>query len=259
MLMAKGLTASDIVLSYGGVRALDGVNLSVDQGTIHAVIGPNGAGKTSLLNVLAGFTRMVSGTVRLGDQRIDGLGPSEISRAGIARTFQNIQLFDSETAFTNVLLGAESRARTGVIRTVLGTRAVRRGIEVARQRVAHCLELVGLDSVSDHRAGSLPYGRQRMLEIARALATQPEILLLDEPGAGLNATEKRELASILRAIIAQGIGIVLVEHDMDLVMGISDRVCVLNFGEVIAVGTAEEVSSDPRVVEAYLGKHADGK
>lgn len=252
------LEARGVQLSYGGVRALHNIDVTVEKGTIHAIIGPNGAGKTSLLNVCSGITAPDQGTIQVAGSDVTGRSPSTASRAGMARTFQNIQLFPQATVLDNVLVGATAKARVGALSCLLGLPAARRMEAEARDRARARLALVGLSARADDVAGSLPYGNQRLLEIGRALATDPAVLLLDEPGAGFNSEEKLGLAELIRSILESGVSVVLVEHDMPLVMGVADRITVLNFGEKIAEGTAQEVANAPVVIDAYLGSDDEG-
>jgi ABC-type branched-subunit amino acid transport system ATPase component len=252
------LEVRGVCLSYGGVRALSDVDVTVEAGTIHALIGPNGAGKTSLLNVCSGVTTPDAGTVAVAGRDVTGRPPSTASRAGMARTFQNIQLFPRASALDNVLVGATAQAPVGAFSALLGLPAARRSEAEARQRAHARLDFVGLTRRAHDPAGALPYGNQRLLEIGRALATDPAVLLLDEPGAGFNSEEKRGLADLLRAIRDSGVSVVLVEHDMPLVMGVADRISVLNFGEKIAEGAPREIAADRAVIDAYLGADDDG-
>ena len=235
--MNRALVLDRVSVRYGGVAALREASLEVAPGRILGLIGPNGAGKTTLINATTGFAPLASGSVRVGDLRLDGKQPHEIARAGIARTYQNIRLFGALDVRANLAAGAY--AQTGR----LTDDAARTLLE--RAGIAH----VALDA----SASALPYGDQRRLEIARALAMQPAVVMLDEPAAGMNPTETGRLVETIRAIAAAGIGVLLIEHDMALVRAACDRVVVLNFGEIIARGTPAEIAADPVVIEAYLG------
>jgi branched-chain amino acid transport system ATP-binding protein len=235
--MKAALELEHVTIRYGGVRALADVSLDVLPGRVLGLIGPNGAGKTTLINATTGIVPLSSGHVRLGGTTISGMAPHRIARAGIARTYQNIRLFGALDVFANLSAGAFARPGR---------------LDAAHARAL--LERAGIAHVAlATRAGSLPYGDQRRLEIARALAAEPAIVMLDEPAAGMNPTETAHLVDTIRAIAASGIGVLLIEHDMSLVRAACDRVVVLNFGEVIATGTPDAIVADPAVIEAYLG------
>ncbi len=239
---------------FGGLRALDDVDLSVREGEIFGLIGPNGAGKTTLFNVIAGLTAPSAGRVLWRGSPIDGLGPERINRLGIARTFQNLRLFESLSLRENVLVGLHHGARAPLLQALSGNAAFRARQAALERRADELLALFDLDDRADDAAAGLPYGDRRRLEIARALATGPSLLLLDEPAAGMNPAEKEELRSLIGRLRERfQLTVLIIEHHVPLMMRLCDRLAVLNFGRRIALGTPERVRHDPAVIEAYLG------
>ncbi len=251
------LQARNIVMQFGGLKALNDVNISIKQGTVHGLIGPNGSGKSTTMNVLTGIYKPTAGEIIFNGKTITGATPSSIAGAGIARTFQNVQLFGEMTAIENVLVGLHHTYRHRLFDVVLQTPRCRKEKNSAEVRAASLLQFVGLLDLANEEARNLPYGKQRLLEIARALALNPSLLLLDEPAAGLTAPDIKELIAMIGKIRSHGITVILIEHHMDVVMSICDTVTVLDFGQKIAEGTAAAVQSDAKVIEAYLGGSAE--
>ena len=250
------LTISGVGKRFGGLQALSDVTLTIQRGQIYGMIGPNGAGKTTLFNVITGLYQPDGGDFELNGHPYSPSSPHEVARAGIARTFQNIRLFGDMTALENVMVGRHVRTHQGVIGAVLRHRAARDEEAAIQQRAFELLNFVGIAHLAGRTARHLSYGDQRRVEIARALATDPLLLALDEPAAGMNATEKESLRVLLLTIREQGTTILLIEHDVKLVMGLCDRLTVLDYGKVIAEGSPAEVQKHPAVIAAYLGGEA---
>lgn len=251
------LEINELSKHFGGVMAVNHVSFSVAEGEIFALIGPNGAGKTTVFNLISGMISPDKGAAKLKGKNLIGLRPYQIRALGMARTFQNLQLFTSLSALENVMVGSFLNGRKGFIQSLLRLPGVAGEEERVRQRALSSMEELGLGKDIDTPASALPFGKQRLLEIARVLSGSPELILLDEPAAGLNASETKQLAQYLKRLKEKGFTLVLVEHDMDTVMEVADRILVLNFGTAIAEGTPEEIQRNAEVKKAYLGEDDD--
>ncbi|MFC5475832.1 ABC transporter ATP-binding protein [Paraherbaspirillum soli] len=239
--------------TFGGIKAIQDISFSIKAGAIHSVIGPNGAGKTTLFNLITGVYAPSSGEILFCDENVAGKAPEQLARRGMSRTFQNLQVCMNMRAIDNVMVGAHLRLDQGLLPAIFRTSGMRRADRLCRDEAAHVMQFVGVGRYLDVDASQMPYGALKRLEIARALMAKPKMLLLDEPAAGLNHTETGEIETLIEKIAASGVTVVLVEHDMKLVMNLSDHISVLNYGKKLAEGSAAEVRANPDVIAAYLG------
>lgn len=247
------LKVNDLSIVFGGVKAIDTLSFEINSGTIHSIIGPNGAGKTTLFNLITGVYTPTNGTILFDDEGVTGFKPYELAARGMSRTFQNLQIFFNMTAIENVMVGAHLHLNRGFLASFFGLPQIKKGDQYCRETCMELLDFVGLKKYADTDTDSMPYGALKRLEIARALASKPKILLLDEPAAGLNPAESREIDNVIKKVAERGITVVLVEHDMKMVMEISDHILVLDYGRKLTEGTALEVRNNPDVIAAYLG------
>ncbi len=255
--MSALLELDGVERHFGGLKVLQGVNLSIPQGGVFGLIGPNGAGKTTVFNLITGLQQPDGGAVRFKGRALAGLKPHRITRLGMARTFQNIRIFKGMSLLENVMVGQHSHLSYGAFGLLAASAGFRQQERRARERAAELLAWVGLGHKAGEVADKLSYGEQRKLELARALATEPELLLLDEPVAGMNSAEKEEIMQVIRDIAARGFTVFMIEHDMKFVMGLCEQIAVLNFGQIIALGQPDEIRTNPQVIEAYLGRDDD--
>lgn len=253
------LSVRDLSINFGGVRAVQNVSFDIASGCIYSVIGPNGAGKTTLFNLITGVYVPTAGEILLDGQPVQGQPPHRLARRGVARTFQNLQVCLNMTALENVMVGAHLRLDRNVLKAAFRWPSLRRADQALHQEAAELMRFVGLERSLETRADAMSYGALKRLEIARALAMKPRLLFLDEPAAGLNPRETLEIDELIRKVAASGVTVVLVEHDMKMVMSLSDRILVLDYGKKLAEGTAAEIRQDPAVIAAYLGAGAAGE
>ena len=249
------LEVKDLSIHFGGVKAVQNVSFNIDAGIVYAVIGPNGAGKTTLFNLITGVYKPTTGEIRLDGEPIHGKSPNELAERGVARTFQNLQICMNMSAIETVMVGAHLRLDRNLFKAALRWPSLRKRDRELREEAAELMRFVGLESYTNARADTMSYGVLKRLEIARALAMKPRMIFLDEPAAGLNPKETIEVDQLVRKVADSGITVVLVEHDMKMVMNLSDRILVLDYGKKLAEGTGEEVRKNPDVIAAYLGAH----
>ncbi|MBS0390755.1 MAG: ABC transporter ATP-binding protein [Proteobacteria bacterium] len=249
------LQVEKLSIHFGGVKAVQNVSFAIDAGVVYSVIGPNGAGKTTLFNLITGVYQPTAGSIRLDGEAIEGCSPNELAERGVARTFQNLQICMNMSALENVMVGAHLQLDRNPLKAALRWPSLRRRDDALRQEAAQLMNFVGLKDYVEARADSMPYGALKRLEIARALAMKPRLVFLDEPAAGLNPKETLEVDHLVRKMADSGVTVVLVEHDMKMVMNLSDRILVLDYGKKLAEGTGEEIRRNPDVIAAYLGTH----